>query len=224
MPPPRAVLGLFAKCPAPGRVKTRLAAETSPDWAARVAHAFLLDTVARLATVPVRRVLAFAPADAYQFFREVVGGHFELMPQADGDLGARLAGFTADRFREGAGAVVLAGTDSPSLPVEYVTGAFAQFEGADAVLGPTTDGGYYLIGLTPSAPAVFEGIPWSGPDVLKATVDRLAGTGCRLAVLPPWYDVDTLADWRMLRGHLAALAAAGRPVELQHTEAIPEPV
>jgi rSAM/selenodomain-associated transferase 1 len=217
------ILGLFAKRPVPGRAKTRLAAETSPEWAADVARAFLLDTIFRLGTLPVRRVLAYAPASAHEYFRQAVGGLFELTPQADGDLGRRLAAFAAGQFRAGAGAVVLVGSDSPSLPVEHVTRAFTELARADVVLGPATDGGYYLLGLTPRAPDLFAGIPWGGPDVLRATVERLAGTDSRLALLPPWYDVDTLADWRALRGHLAALARAGHPVDLPHTLALPEP-
>jgi rSAM/selenodomain-associated transferase 1 len=214
---PRAVLGLFAKEPAPGRVKTRLAAVTSPEWAAGVADAFLRDTVARLAAVPVRRVLTFAPADAAGFFAALVDGRFELTPQADGDLGRRLAAFTAGRFAEGAGQVVLVGTDSPTLPVEWVVRAFAELGAADVVLGPATDGGYYLVGLTPAAPPLFDGIDWGGPDVLRQTVERLEGRRSRLALLPPWYDVDTLDDWRMLRGHLAALARAGYDPGAPHT-------
>jgi rSAM/selenodomain-associated transferase 1 len=217
-----AVLGLFAKRPDPGRVKTRLAAATSPEWAARVADAFLRDTVERLAAVPVRRCLAFAPHDSEPFFAEVVAGRFDLTPQADGGLGVRLAAFADGQFRAGAGKVVLVGTDSPTLPVEWVTQAFAELDSAEVVVGPATDGGYYLIGLTPRAPPLFDGIAWSGPDVLRATVERLTDPSDLLRVLPPWYDIDTLEDWRMLRGHLAALLRSGNDPRVPWTTQIPD--
>src|SRR5947209_18740377 len=87
------VLGLFAKWPAPGQVKTRLAEAVSPEWAARVADAFLRDTVDQLANVQARRVLCFSPADTREHFASVVTGRFTLVPQCDGDLGLRMTAF-----------------------------------------------------------------------------------------------------------------------------------
>jgi rSAM/selenodomain-associated transferase 1 len=207
-PVPR-TLGVFAKEPRPGSVKTRLAAVHGSDWSARVAAAFLLDTLERFASFPARRVLAFAPPDAGPFFQQVAGARFHPTPQADGDLGRRMAAFVADRLREGAGKIVLLGTDSPTLPVAYVEQAFAELDNADVVLGPATDGGYCLLGCERRLPPIFEGISWGGPRVLADTVSRLADPAWRLALLPPWYDVDTPHDLQVLRGHLAALRRAG---------------
>jgi rSAM/selenodomain-associated transferase 1 len=203
------VLGLFAKRPDPGRVKTRLAARASPEWAARVADAFLRDTVARLGGIGDRRVLAFAPDDAHPFFAGLVGDRFALRPQAEGDLGRRLSTFIAGELEAGAGAVVVVGTDSPTLPPALVEQAFRELGRADVVLGPATDGGYYLLGSAGRLPPLFDGVAWGGGRVLADTVARLADPGWRLAVLPPWYDVDTLDDWWALCGHLAALRRAG---------------
>src|SRR5947208_2721997 len=83
------VLGLFAKEPKPGQVKTRLAAETSVDWAARVATAFLLDTVERLTRIDAHRILAYTPSMAYPYFADLAEDRFHLLPQTDGDLGQR---------------------------------------------------------------------------------------------------------------------------------------
>jgi glycosyltransferase A (GT-A) superfamily protein (DUF2064 family) len=91
------------------------------------------------------------------------------------------------------------------------------------VLGPATDGGYYLIGCARGVPPVFDGVGWGGPRVLAETVARLGATPARLALLPPWYDVDTLADWWALRGHLAALRRAGLDADVPHTLALPDP-
>ncbi|SRR5579884_2337001 len=214
------VLGLFAKWPRPGAVKTRLAAATSAAWAADVARAFLSDLVGRLREVGDRRVLAFAPHDAEPLFAEVVGRSFALVPQADGDLGQRLSSFLNDQFAAGAGSVVVLGTDSPTLPPSFIDQAFAALRDADVVLGPATDGGYYLIGCAGRVPPIFEGVAWGGPTVLAETVARLADPARRLALLPPWYDVDTLDDWRVLRGHIAALRRAGHDPGIPATEAL----
>jgi rSAM/selenodomain-associated transferase 1 len=216
------VLGLFAKWPAAGAVKTRLAAG-DPAWGTRVAYAFLLDTIERLTTVAARRVLAFAPRDREADFAALVAGRFALVRQEDGDLGRRLAAFVEQQLAAGARAVVLVGTDSPTLPVTYVEQAFAELERADVVLGPASDGGYYLVGCGPSRPPLFEGIAWSTGRVLADTVAALADPRWRLAVLPPWYDVDTPDDWAMLCGHLAALRRAGIDPGVPHTEALTAP-
>jgi rSAM/selenodomain-associated transferase 1 len=219
---PERTLGVFAKRPTPGAVKTRLAAESSADWAAAVAAAFLQDVMDRLSAVAARRVLAFAPPDALPYFTELVRGRFVLTPQSDGDLGRRMACFFAEQLAAAAGPVVLVGTDSPTLPDELVEEAFRRLERADVVLGPAADGGYYLIGCARRPPPVFDGIVWGGPRVLLDTVARLPADS-RLALLPPWYDVDTLADWFALSGHLAALRRAGIAPDVRHTERLPPP-
>jgi glycosyltransferase A (GT-A) superfamily protein (DUF2064 family) len=114
--------------------------------------------------------------------------------------------------------VVLLGTDSPTIPLAYVEQAFDELERADVVLGPATDGGYYLIGCSRYIPALFEAIPWSTSGVVAETMARLTDPAWRLALLPPWYDIDTLNDWRMLRGHLLALRRAGLDPGVPHTE------
>src|SRR5437016_2253114 len=188
----RRVLGVFAKQPIAGQVKTRLAAATSADWAARVAEAFLVDALTRLRALEVERVVAFAPTSAQAYFGGIVHGRFTLVPQAEGDLGRRMAAFLTDRLQAGAEAVVLVGTDSPTVPLAYIDQAFHELAHAEVVLGPALDGGYYLIGCARRLPPLFEGIPWGSSSVLGATVARLALTDLRLALLPPWYDVYTL--------------------------------
>jgi uncharacterized protein len=221
MPTPH-VLGLFAKWPTPGAAKTRLAAD--PHRAAAIARAFLLDSLARFAAVADRRFLVFAPPEAERHFRALAGTAYEIVPQADGDLGRRLRRFVEDRH--GAGRLVLVGADSPTLPVEYVRQAFDELDRADVVLGPAFDGGYYLIGFALGrtgaalANAVFHDIPWSTNRVLETTVGRLSAAGRSLALLPPWYDVDTPDDWALLRGHVAAMRRAGLDPGVPHTEAL----
>jgi rSAM/selenodomain-associated transferase 1 len=216
--PGSCVLGLFAKWPRAGDVKTRLAADSSTEWAAEVASAFLHDLVDRLAAVQAHRVLAFTPSAAEAAFADLARGRYALAPQAEGDLGRRLAAFFSEQFRAGARSVVVLGTDSPTLPLAIVEQAFAELQRADVVLGPATDGGYYLIGCAGRLPPVFEDIAWGTSSALLDTVRRLAASACRLAVLSPWYDVDALDDWRMLEGHVAALRRAGLDPGVPHTE------
>ena len=131
-----------------------------------------------------------------------------------------MAAFFAAQFENGVRATVLVGTDSPTLPLEFVDQAFDRLEGAEVVLGPATDGGYYLVGCAGRVPPIFEGIAWGESRVLAETIARLSDPACRLAMLPPWYDVDTLDDWRMLVGHLAALRRAGIDPRAPNVEAL----
>jgi rSAM/selenodomain-associated transferase 1 len=216
-PPP--VLGLFAKWPSPGAAKTRLI-PGDPVMGARVARAFLLDTLDRLAGIDARRVLAFTPPQAGGEFEAVAAGRFELEPQGDGDLGQRLAAFFRRRFAEGSDAVVAVGADSPTLPPEYVLQAYGALATAHFVVGPAADGGYYLIGCGRRLPPVFDGIDWGTSLVLGQTVARLSAVDGNLEVLPPWYDVDTPGDWAMLAGHLAALRRSGVDPGVPRTEAL----
>jgi rSAM/selenodomain-associated transferase 1 len=217
-PDPDRVLGLFAKWPRPGAVKTRLG--DTPEWGARVARAFLLDTLERLAALDARRVLVFAPRESEADFAALALGRFGLIPQADGDLGQRLSGFFNRQLEGGAAAVLAVGADSPTLPVEYVTRAFDELERADVVLGPATDGGYYLVGCGRRLPPLFENVRWSTGHVLADTIARLNDPRWRVSLLPPWYDVDTPSDWTFLAGHLAALRRAGVDPGVPHTEAL----
>jgi rSAM/selenodomain-associated transferase 1 len=214
--PPQRVLGLFAKWPDSGAVKTRLG--RGPDWGARVARAFLLDTLLRLTNVDARRVLVFTPDSTEAMFADLAGDRFVLTPQGDGDLGARMAHFFEREFTLGAEAIVLVGADSPSLPIDYVVDAFDRLNRADVVLGPATDGGYYLIGCRHRLPPVFDGVAWSSAEVLAQTIARLSDPQWRVSLLPPWYDIDTPESWEMLRGHVAALRRAGEDPGLPSTE------
>src|SRR5437879_6042008 len=234
--PSHRILGVLAKQPLPGLVKTRLAAETSPRWAARVAAAFLTDSLDRLAGIDARRILVYAPREAEEVFSGLARGRFALMPQVEGGLGQRMAAFFSaavvpklefgnearggNEVRGSAIKAVLVGVDSPTLPLSYIEEAFARLEQADLALGPATDGGYYLVGCAGRVPPIFENITWSRSTVLEETVTVLKDTECRLELLPPWYDVDTLNDWQMLRGHLAAMKGAGLKPGLPCTEAL----
>jgi rSAM/selenodomain-associated transferase 1 len=214
----RGTLGVFAKWPEPGAVKTRLGG--SPAWGVRVARAMLLDTLQKATGFQGRRILAFTPSSAFDDFAALLPPGFELVLQGEGDLGARMERFFCNHLRTPDDAVILIGADSPTLPLAYVIEGFARLEQANVVVGPAVDGGYYLIGCRGATPPIFEGIAWGGAEVLASTIARLSDPQWRLSVLPPWYDVDAAADWALLRGHLAALRRAQVDPGAPHTEAL----
>jgi rSAM/selenodomain-associated transferase 1 len=215
--PGTGVLGIFGKRPDPVRAKTRLAEALGANAAADIAEAMLFDTLetwrpgGSLIASGSRVVLVFDPADAGPWFDARVPAELALQPQVAGGLGERLAAFFAGEFADGADKVVVLGADSPTLDPSFVVSAFLLLDHKDAVIGPATDGGFVLLGLRPPfEPGLLEGIAWSTSHVLAQTVERLGRAGRSLALLPPWYDVDTADDWCMLQGHLRAMRAAGK--------------
>lgn len=128
----------------------------------------------------------------------------ERIAQRGSDLGARLLGTIRSLRARGFRRVVVIGSDSPTLPPALLNQAFAALQqGAEVVLGPAEDGGYYLVGSTRVLPVMFEGIPWGTNRVLRATLQSLDRSGVRLFILPPWYDVDRPEDLERARRDLA---------------------
>jgi hypothetical protein len=198
-------LAIMAKAPRVGAVKTRLCPPLRPPEAAELARCFLLDAIDRVTTVAgVRPVLAYAPVEARGEFERLAPG-FALLAQRGDDLGARQARLLEEVLALGHEAALVIGTDSPTLPAECVDEAvgLVMARDVDLVLGPTDDGGYYLIGLRRPCPALFEGMPWSTSAVLGRTLERAQRLGLRVACLPAWFDVDTKADLERLAAELA---------------------
>lgn len=211
------VLGVFAKQPQPGTVKTRLASAIGPERAAAVYAAFVDDILATHRETADKRVLCYAPesADAQAWAAGVAGEGFLVQAQSDGDLGHRIRTFFEHTFSETrAERVVLIGSDSPDLPADYVGNALQSLQTSDVVLGPAVDGGVYLIGLRQRpdnlCKRLFEGIDWSTSRVFEQLLQRVRASEVSLEVLPLWYDVDTLDDARFLQTHLEAAQYSGR--------------
>ncbi len=195
-------LGMFAKYWQAGAVKTRLAAGIGERRASEVYHGFLSVLVHRLRRAADRRVIVYTPRTHRSDFESLAGDDWSLEPQADGDLGERMSQFFASALAYDNGSVVLTGSDSPTLPVEYVELAFERLREFPVVLGPSLDGGYYLIGASRHIPCVFRDIAWSSSQVWDQTVSLLRRSGCPYATLPQWYDVDDLDDLHALRAEL----------------------
>jgi hypothetical protein len=195
--------GIFAKYWEPGKVKTRLASGVGADRASQIYRAFVATVSARFAGIADQQTVCYWPADRRQEFAELCGTDWMLIPQASGDLGQRMSLFFEEAFSRGANRVVLIGSDSPTIPREFVERAFTLLEEHDVVLGPTDDGGYYLVGARKRTPAIFEEVSWSTPSVWEQTIARLQAFGLTYAQLPQWYDVDEAADLERLRAELS---------------------
>lgn len=193
---------LFLRAPVVGRCKTRLIPALGAEGATRLYRAMAEDVVATACATgaPVRLSVAGRVDDPW-----VQSFGLPIEPQADGDLGARLS----HALRDGGLAV---GTDAPTLPSALLRRAA---EAADVVFGPAFDGGYTLVGL-PRVDGIFDGIPWSSPDTLAASVERAVALGRSVTLLDFWYDVDEPADLQFLRHHLRVLPPAIAP----HTRAL----
>jgi len=204
------VLVVFARDPAPGRVKTRLARAIGDRTAAALYAALVADLRDRLAGAPFAVRWAVAEPD------HGFAARFGLDPettfaQRGGDLGARLEDALRRMLDAGFARCAIVGSDVPGLGRDVVEDAFAALAAADVVLGPAADGGYYLIAAR--APHdVFRGIAWSTSTVLEATLARAVSLGLRTARLEVLFDVDEEADLATLRalverGGRAGLAA-----------------
>lgn len=211
-PPVRRCLAVVAKRPANGHTKTRLCPPLDGETAAQLYECFLRDTLHLMRQTPgVERAIAFLPVAAEPYFRQLAPD-FDLSPQQGDDLGPRLDNLLAAALAGGAGQAVVMDSDSPTLPASFLAAAFAALDaGADVVLGPTDDGGYYLIGLARPQSRLLREIPMSTPTVLHDTLALAGALGLRTALLPAWYDIDTVADLIRLRDHLPELAAGVAP-------------
>lgn len=194
-------LGIFAKHWRPGQTKTRLAESIGSELAAELALAMLEVSLARFAGLADRHVLAYSPPEAHREFESIAGPNWNLEPQSAGDLGQRMRAYFESALGAGAARVILLGSDSPTLPLARIQEAFVALESKDIVLGPSDDGGYYLIGGR-IVPPVFEGIPWSTPEVWRLTVAALERAGATFHALPAWHDVDEFPDLARLRDEL----------------------
>jgi rSAM/selenodomain-associated transferase 1 len=195
---------IFLKAPRAGSVKTRLAT-TLGDHAALEAYRLLLATTLG-AMQPLSSVeLRFTPDDAAEEAARLLRPGWTAVAQGPGDLGERLARAFDDAYREGARRVAVIGSDCPDLTAADITEAWETLDESDVVLGPATDGGYWLLASRRPCAFLFRGIPWSSSAVLAATRRRAESAGLEVTLLRELTDVDTEEDWlRWLQSRSAA--------------------
>ncbi len=197
-----------------GKVKTRLAAERGDKDAVILYSAFLQDTAAICAAwqsqkfgVDPNRRLVLCVADQIEdpLMVDVARkGGARIILQSEGDLGERLTAAFQDEFDRGARSVCAVGGDSPTLPSHLIEHAFRALQWERVVIGPTFDGGYWLVGAQRPAPEIFSQIPWSTAAVTLRTLAKLRKQNVDGALLPFWYDIDSASDLERLAWHLTA--------------------
>lgn len=193
---PRRTVVVFAKAPRPGRVKTRLAADLGTTAATRIYRMLGKATVDALRTGRWRVEVHVDPPDGSALAEVrawLATDAVAYRPQRGEDLGERMSRALGACLGD-ADEVCIVGTDVPDLGADAVEAAFEALSRHDLVLGPCTDGGYYLLALRRPMPELFEDVPWSSARVLEVTVDRARERGARVALLDPKTDVDTSAD------------------------------
>ncbi|MEM7111968.1 MAG: TIGR04282 family arsenosugar biosynthesis glycosyltransferase [Chloroflexota bacterium] len=191
---------IMAKRPFPGQTKTRLTPPFTPETAAQLYECLLQDTLSSVRTTAaltdnLTPVIAFSPKHEEAYFQQLAP-NFILLPQQGSTLSERLDNVLTSSLQNGYAQVAAINSDSPSLPPAYLTQAFAELDkpATDLVLGPVSDGGYYLIGWKrPLSPTVLR-VQMSTPHVLNDTLQVAADFKLKTVLLPSWHDIDEIED------------------------------
>jgi rSAM/selenodomain-associated transferase 1 len=191
---------IFVKYPVDGKVKTRLAQDLGGQIVREIYKCFVKDLVDMLDVLGVDVEVLFDPPDAREQFGNWLGSERCYFAQAGEDLGERMRNAFFHAFSKDYKGVVIIGSDSPDLPSVFIERGLESLNDNDAVVGPSSDGGYYLIGFSTEGflKEAFEDILWSSEDVCRVTIEKLEKHKRKLYVLEQWHDVDTLEDLKSL--------------------------
>jgi rSAM/selenodomain-associated transferase 1 len=212
---------VFTREPIAGATKTRLIPRLGAANAAALADAFTHDALARASRLGAPLVIGASAAGGVArsgYFRALAYVFdARLIDQGAGHLGLRMARVLEPYLGDGA---ILMGTDTPSLPLALLRRSVAMMHSTDVVLGPSLDGGYYLVGARVALPPIFRDIRWGSGRVLADTISRLDRIGARYALGPAWYDVDRFDDVALLCEHLRLMRRKHQPVPCPATEQV----
>lgn len=214
---------VFAKNPVPNEVKTRLIPFLPPERAASLYRAFLVDWCNALhKNAAAQLVIAYTPPDSLIPMKNLIGLEAIYVSQVGSNLGERLISAAQWASSQNYSKLLLVGSDSPTLPLQYVERAFKLLDSCDVVIGPSMDGGYYLIGFSAhgaslAIPKVFQDVSWSTDVVFRQTLERTKAVNARLELLPPWYDVDNPEGLQRLCDHFFAMQLAGEEISAPQT-------
>jgi rSAM/selenodomain-associated transferase 1 len=186
----------FIKNPKKGKVKTRLASAIGDDAAVKLYRRFLLEMLSTLNRGTFLFYLCYHPEDSLKDLKNWLGEHYLYTPQTGENLGEKMKNAFNEAFSMHFKRVLLIGSDIPDLPLEFIDEAFKSLEEKDAVIGPSVDGGYYLIGFKDKTflPQVFERIPWSTERVFDETMKILETQQLTIHTLQLLRDMDTVED------------------------------
>jgi uncharacterized protein len=221
--PKLCALGVMTKAPQPGKVKTRLTPPLTPEEAAQLNTCFLRDLSVSILQAggqsPAKGVAVYTPRGAETSYANILPEDFILLPQRAGDFGARLISAAEDLFAVGFGSVCLINSDSPTVPAESFAEAAIELAnpGDRVILGPSKDGGYYLIGLKRMHRRLFEEIDWSTDRVCQQTKDRATELHLPIHELATGLDVDDATTLSDLCEELFAAGREARSNLAQHT-------
>ena len=213
----RSALGVMVRVPKPGIVKTRLVPPLTHEEAANLYCAFLRDTFDCLSSLAEKDIhIFYTPVNKKEELVELielVPDGAVLTPQKGCDLGERLKNAFETLFEKGYQRVCIIGSDSPDMPPKLIDEAFLTLTHGQnpegVVLGPTEDGGYYLIGMVIPFDVLFTGIPWSTERVFTETLKRAEEAGIRVSLIDKWHDIDTPADLAYLKDNDDAPESSG---------------
>jgi rSAM/selenodomain-associated transferase 1 len=210
-------LAVMTKAPRAGFVKTRLVPPLTHEEAAALNVCFLRDTAMAISHAcgdDARGIGVYTPAGSENAYENILPEDFQLLPQRGEAFGERLRNATEDLFKTGFSAVCLIDSDSPTVPADAYRRAIGLLlaNNETVVLGPTQDGGYYLIGVTKLHERVFQEIEWSTERVLEQTKERARQIGLKTVLLPTFYDVDDRVALQQLRDDLLGAKSAANEI------------
>jgi rSAM/selenodomain-associated transferase 1 len=194
---------IMAKIPIAGTVKTRLQPFLSAEQSATLAECFLRDTVNKAKILSNELIIAYTPVEKLDVLLAILSNEQIFIEQIGANLGDKMFHAFEFAFSQNPDVVVMIGTDSPTFPAQFITQAFEMLSEADAVLGETADGGFYLIGLRKLKKEIFETVEWSSPETFEQTARNIENLNLKLSLLPNWYDVDTPDDLKRLKKDLS---------------------
>jgi len=191
---------LFIRCPDRGQVKSRLAESIGEERARALYRLFVEDLLGTLSGQDVHLRIYFEPHDAKEDISRWLGNRYELLPQQGGDLGEKMKQAFEETFQQGYRSALLIGSDVPDLQAGILKEGFDALSVHDAVLGPSMDGGYYLIGFRDDTfrPEIFEGMFWGTNAVFQKTLEVFIALGDMVHILPVWRDIDVIGDVKAL--------------------------
>lgn len=189
---------LMTRVPIPGKTKTRLEAFLTPEQCAALHTAFVKDIYNTVKAVDADVLVYYTPERYKGIMQNILGDRVKLIPQINGGLGERMHQSLADCFAAGYEKCVLIGSDIPTISAEILDNAFEQLDCKDVVIGPTEDGGYYLIGMKKLAKEIFDKKFYGIKTVYQNTIDSIKEAKLSYSEAPRWYDIDVYEDLRLL--------------------------
>ena len=212
-------LGIFLQIPVPGEIKTRLARPLTAAEARDLHRAFLADLFARISRLKKISATVFYAGEDTTVIQDLIPSKYPLVPQEGASPAERLENAFRKLLGNEGNVACIIGSKSPDLPLVYLKRAYVKLKHRDVVLGPTFDGGCYLIALKRLIPDLLQDVAWGETGVLGNALGKVQSKELSCALLPPWYDVDTMESLSLLKTMLLARKIEGRD-RLRHVERV----